>query len=229
MCTGSCGYGGEATMVAFGKEIDKRNRKGQRWKKRTITMRTLPDPMEGKGDEKQEQELVEQEVQIHDEIHLYPADKTERIALREDGRNCRAPTPASCPQIHRHTTHPCSDSTINRLTGRGPISVSLNFKDLNPSSFFLYTIKGFQVHSSPRRVIEKTDAMQNSAAGMEVDATAAPSRQEPILFAQKLNFRPLKAHKISNGQIQFHKVPVPPHRYTPLKKSWLEIYTPIYE
>ncbi|CAA0805970.1 RNA-binding KH domain-containing protein [Striga hermonthica] len=24
-------------------------------------------------------------------------------------------------------------------------------------------------------------------------------------------------------------VPVPPHRYTPLKKAWLEIYTPIYE
>ncbi|KAL0381686.1 UNVERIFIED_CONTAM: RNA-binding protein PNO1 [Sesamum angustifolium] len=109
------------------------------------------------------------------------------------------------------------------LTGRGPISVSLNFKDLNPSSFFLYTIKGFQVHSSRRRVMEKTDAMQNSAAGMEVDATAAPARQEPVLFAQKPNFRPLKAHEISD---EFRKVPVTP---LPLKKSWLEIYTPIYE
>ncbi|KAL3621756.1 hypothetical protein CASFOL_034416 [Castilleja foliolosa] len=38
-----------------------------------------------------------------------------------------------------------------------------------------------------------------------------------------------KAHEISDGQIQFRKVPVPPHRYTPLKKAWLEIYTPIYE
>ncbi|KAL0299907.1 UNVERIFIED_CONTAM: RNA-binding protein pno1 [Sesamum angustifolium] len=71
--------------------------------------------------------------------------------------------------------------------------------------------------------------MQNSAAGMEVDATATPAWQEPVTFAQKPNFRPLKVHEISNGQIQFRKVPVPPHRYTPLKKSWLEIYTPIYE
>ncbi|KAL3527556.1 hypothetical protein ACH5RR_012212 [Cinchona calisaya] len=45
----------------------------------------------------------------------------------------------------------------------------------------------------------------------------------------KPNFQPLKAHEISSGQVQFRKVPVPPHRYTPLKKSWMEIYTPIYD
>ncbi|KAL2246672.1 RNA-binding protein pno1 [Sesamum indicum] len=68
-----------------------------------------------------------------------------------------------------------------------------------------------------------------AAAGMEVDATAAPAQQKPGLFAQKPNFKPAKAHEISDGEIQFRKMPVPQHRFTPLKKSWLEIYTPIYE
>ncbi|KAF3794762.1 RNA-binding protein [Nymphaea thermarum] len=34
---------------------------------------------------------------------------------------------------------------------------------------------------------------------------------------------------MSGGQVQFRKVSVPPHRYTPLKKAWMDIYTPIYE
>ncbi|XP_073293577.1 uncharacterized protein [Primulina huaijiensis] len=73
---------------------------------------------------------------------------------------------------------------------------------------------------------------------MDVDtaAAAAPSAtalitnpNKGVQFAQKPNFQPLKAREISDGQIQFRKIPVPPHRYTPLKKAWLEIYTPVYE
>ncbi|XP_074280302.1 uncharacterized protein LOC141605437 [Silene latifolia] len=45
----------------------------------------------------------------------------------------------------------------------------------------------------------------------------------------KPKFAPLKAHEMSNGQVQFRKISVPQHRYTPLKKAWLDIYTPIYE
>ncbi|KAF5189756.1 Pre-rrna-processing protein pno1 [Thalictrum thalictroides] len=45
----------------------------------------------------------------------------------------------------------------------------------------------------------------------------------------KPKFESLKAHEISEGQVQFRKVSVPPHRFTPLKKTWMEIYTPIYE
>lgn len=69
----------------------------------------------------------------------------------------------------------------------------------------------------------------STPAPMDVEATTNPPRKPSVLFAQKPNFRPLKAHEISDGQIQFRKVSVPPHRYTPLKKAWLEIYTPIYE
>ncbi|VVB00163.1 unnamed protein product [Arabis nemorensis] len=42
-------------------------------------------------------------------------------------------------------------------------------------------------------------------------------------------FKPLKAHEMSNGKVQFRKVSVPSNRYTPLKKAWLDIYTPVYD
>ncbi|KAF5203279.1 Pre-rrna-processing protein pno1 [Thalictrum thalictroides] len=58
-------------------------------------------------------------------------------------------------------------------------------------------------------------------------------KSEPVsgstVFVSKPKFEPLKPHEISEGQVQFRKVSVPPHRFTPLKKTWMEIYTPIYE
>ena len=30
-------------------------------------------------------------------------------------------------------------------------------------------------------------------------------------------------------RVEFRKVFVPPHRYTPLKERWMEIYTPVFE
>lgn len=44
-----------------------------------------------------------------------------------------------------------------------------------------------------------------------------------------LTLEPLRAHEISDGQVQLPKVSVPPHRYTPLKKAWMDIYSPVYE
>ncbi|WOL12837.1 RNA-binding protein PNO1 [Canna indica] len=61
------------------------------------------------------------------------------------------------------------------------------------------------------------------AVGMEIEkatAAAAPARPQ---------FEALKAHEMSDGKVQFRKVAVPPHRYAPLKRCWMEIYTPIYE
>ncbi|XP_057863055.1 uncharacterized protein LOC131071286 [Cryptomeria japonica] len=45
----------------------------------------------------------------------------------------------------------------------------------------------------------------------------------------KPQFEPLTAYERSGGRPEFRKVSVPPHRFTPLKKIWMEIYTPIYE
>jgi len=43
---------------------------------------------------------------------------------------------------------------------------------------------------------------------------------------QKPNYSPLSAQQ-SAGKVEFRKVSVPTHRYTPLKENWLKIYTPI--
>ena len=45
----------------------------------------------------------------------------------------------------------------------------------------------------------------------------------------KPKFEPLTAYEMSSGRSEFRKVSVPAHRYTPLKKIWMEIYTPVYE
>ena len=34
---------------------------------------------------------------------------------------------------------------------------------------------------------------------------------------------------IQEGSTETRKIPVPSHRYTPLKENWLKIYTPIVE
>jgi len=43
---------------------------------------------------------------------------------------------------------------------------------------------------------------------------------------QKPNYAPLSAQQ-SAGKVEFRKISVPTHRYTPLKENWLKIYTPI--
>ena len=42
------------------------------------------------------------------------------------------------------------------------------------------------------------------------------------------DFEPVTA-KEAAGKTEFRRVPVPPHRYTPLRKDWMSIYTPIVE
>ena len=45
----------------------------------------------------------------------------------------------------------------------------------------------------------------------------------------KPRFDALMPSEMSGGRPQYRKVQVPPHRFAPLKKAWLEIYTPVYE
>ncbi|XP_057423259.1 uncharacterized protein LOC130717149 [Lotus japonicus] len=69
--------------------------------------------------------------------------------------------------------------------------------------------------------------MQSNEAPSSMEVEAVPS--EPKLLPPKPKFEPLKPHEMSDGQVQFRKVSVPPHRYTPLKKAWMDLYTPVYE
>nr|XP_023901100.1 RNA-binding protein pno1-like [Quercus suber] len=73
--------------------------------------------------------------------------------------------------------------------------------------------------------------MQSKEAPTSMDVEAVPSEPKAEFgsLPMKPKFKPLSAHEMSDGQVQFRKVNVPPHRFSPLKKAWMEIYTPVYE
>ncbi|PQQ01477.1 subtilisin-like protease SBT5.4 [Prunus yedoensis var. nudiflora] len=73
--------------------------------------------------------------------------------------------------------------------------------------------------------------MQSNEAPVSMEVEAVPSEPSSAAAAlpPKPIFEPLKAHEMSDGRVQFRKVSVPPHRYSPLKKVWMDIYTPVYE
>jgi len=62
-----------------------------------------------------------------------------------------------------------------------------------------------------------------SSAEMAVDHATGPAAVE------KPRFDALMPSEMSGGKPQFRKVPVPQHRFAPLKRCWMEIYTPVYE
>ncbi|EDO26834.1 predicted protein, partial [Nematostella vectensis] len=43
------------------------------------------------------------------------------------------------------------------------------------------------------------------------------------------SFPPVKAQKLAGGKSETRKIPVPSHRYTPLKENWMKIFTPVVE
>ena len=43
------------------------------------------------------------------------------------------------------------------------------------------------------------------------------------------DFPALRANQLLAANQQYQRIPVPPHRFTPLKQHWLEIYQPIVE
>lgn len=73
--------------------------------------------------------------------------------------------------------------------------------------------------------------MESKEGESSMDLVMVPSEPETgtSLLPSKPKFEPLKAHEMSGGKVQFRKVAVPPHRYTPLKKAWMEIYSPIFD
>ncbi|XP_077585361.1 RNA-binding protein PNO1 [Stigmatopora nigra] len=66
---------------------------------------------------------------------------------------------------------------------------------------------------------KKSQKRKREAAAMDTEGPEANKRP---------NFPPISLDKL-RGADQMRKVPVPPHRYTPLKENWLKIYTPIVE
>ncbi|OAY79344.1 RNA-binding protein PNO1-like [Ananas comosus] len=74
----------------------------------------------------------------------------------------------------------------------------------------------------------------SSSCSMEIEAAGAPPPSPAAAAAAaaappRPHFEALKPHEMSDRRVQFRKVPVPPHRFAPLKRCWMEIYTPVYD
>jgi len=70
--------------------------------------------------------------------------------------------------------------------------------------------QGSEVTVSRKRKKDKVEIMETDSA------------------AKKPNFPPVAIEE-GVGKTEFRKVPVPSHRYTPLKENWMKIFTPVVE
>ena len=48
-------------------------------------------------------------------------------------------------------------------------------------------------------------------------------------IVEKPQFQPLKPSELGSLKHASRRIPIPPHRMTPLKKSWVQVYTPLVE
>lgn len=70
--------------------------------------------------------------------------------------------------------------------------------------------------------MEDDDGPQQPGGGKKLRGKGGAAVERP-------NFPALSSHEASGGKTEFRRVPVPPHRYTPLRNDWMQIYTPIVE
>mmetsp|Transcript_27896 Transcript_27896/g.85162 ORF Transcript_27896/g.85162 Transcript_27896/m.85162 type:complete len:232 (+) Transcript_27896:217-912(+) len=73
------------------------------------------------------------------------------------------------------------------------------------------------IDEDPLSEMEEEEAGRAGKRVRAPDGSAAPS------------FPPLSAHEAAGATPQMRRVAVPPHRYTPLRKDWMQLYTPIVE
>src|SRR5271156_1495309 len=73
-----------------------------------------------------------------------------------------------------------------------------------------------------------SETTQNSAPAHPA-STSDPSTAMQIDEEGRPRFAPAPADNITTVRVQSRKVPVPPHRMTPLKASWPKIYPPLVE
>ncbi|XP_005102348.1 RNA-binding protein pno1 [Aplysia californica] len=71
-------------------------------------------------------------------------------------------------------------------------------------------------------VLPKTKSRKRKQPDMDTSDISNPSSKRPL-------FKPLKAVAGAGSKGEVRRIPVPPHRYTPLQKDWLKIFTPIVE
>jgi len=75
------------------------------------------------------------------------------------------------------------------------------------------------------------DVLINPSATLPVAPTATDPAAAPTAVASSSGFAPLSAKAQAAGSIknEFRRIPIPEHRITPLKREWVNVYTPLVE
>ena len=103
------------------------------------------------------------------------------------------------------------------------------------------SVDGRNVHSitadevsNDKAVDVELNGKDNGAAENLLDMKTVRKRKsdkfesmETDSSTKRPNFPPVLVETASG--VEFRKVPVPPHRYTPLKENWMKIFTPVVE
>ncbi|EIE76181.1 hypothetical protein RO3G_00885 [Rhizopus delemar RA 99-880] len=86
---------------------------------------------------------------------------------------------------------------------------------------------------APKLLSKKTQKdVQNDEDDVLIDASAVPTSSSDVVMEEvkdKPSFTPASAaeeKKVTKGQ---RKIPIPPHRMSPLKRHWLDLYSPLVE
>ncbi|KAG7334363.1 hypothetical protein KOW79_002770 [Hemibagrus wyckioides] len=93
----------------------------------------------------------------------------------------------------------------------------------NPASEGISTVDSGDNTDTFQKVKSKKTSKRKRDQGeveMESEDAVAPKRPQ---------FPPISGDKLKGGADEMRKIPVPSHRYTPLKENWLKIFTPIVE
>ena len=78
----------------------------------------------------------------------------------------------------------------------------------------------------PRKAMKRK---MSEGERMEVESSGVESSSSDVLpNLKKSAFPPIKKEKLSDGT-EVRKIPVPSHRYSPLKENWMKIFEPIVE
>ncbi|XP_022108940.1 RNA-binding protein pno1-like [Acanthaster planci] len=83
--------------------------------------------------------------------------------------------------------------------------------------------------SESKMVTETTDGFQSVRSKKGRKRKLESDKMETDTSSKRPNFPPLSGEKLLEGSEEMRKIPVPAHRYTPLKENWLKIYSPIVE
>ncbi|CAG2175396.1 unnamed protein product [Oppiella nova] len=84
------------------------------------------------------------------------------------------------------------------------------------------TDSGFKEVKSRKRAAKQMD--------VEVVDTNETTGPEVMDISKPLpDFKPISEDKLKANSLEFRKIAVPSHRYTPLKENWMKIFTPIVE